>query len=88
MSSIFLTGSSGFIGQNLKFFFESKYEIFNYQRNYKIKIKQKIVIHLAGIAHDTSSSLNRNIYYDVNTELTKKIFDEFLKIYCINFYFY
>lgn len=37
------------------------------------------VIHLAGKAHDTKNQAAADVYFKVNTELTKKIFDWFLK---------
>lgn len=37
------------------------------------------VIHLAGKAHDTKNQSAADVYFKVNTELTKKIFDWFLK---------
>ena len=36
------------------------------------------IIHLAGKAHDTKKQAAADIYFKVNTELTKKIFDYFL----------
>ena len=35
------------------------------------------VIHLAGMAHDTKNKAQSEVYFKVNTELTKKIFDWF-----------
>ena len=58
MKSIFLTGSSGFVGKNLISSFKKKYKIFRFKRNSKININQNTVIHLAGIAHDTSKNLD------------------------------
>ena len=37
------------------------------------------IIHLAGKAHDTKNKSAADVYFKVNTELTKKIFDWFLK---------
>ena len=36
------------------------------------------IIHLAGKAHDTKNEASTDVYFKVNTELTKKIFDYFL----------
>ena len=36
------------------------------------------IIHLAGKAHDTKNQSKAEVYYKVNTELTKKIYDYFL----------
>ena len=37
------------------------------------------VIHLAGKAHDTKNQSAAEVYFKVNTDLTKKVFDWFLK---------
>ena len=37
------------------------------------------VIHLAGLAHDTKNTSNDDLYYQVNYELTKSLYDCFLK---------
>lgn len=78
MKSIFITGSTGFVGKNIINIFNSEFVIHNYFRNEEIKINQDIVLHLAGKAHDLKNSTNFNEYYNVNTELTKKVFDAFL----------
>lgn len=36
------------------------------------------MIHLAGKAHDLKQTNSPNEYYEVNTDLTKKVFDAFL----------
>lgn len=41
------------------------------------------IIHLAGKAHDTKNEAAADVYFKVNTELTKKIFDYFLAHECI-----
>ena len=87
MKSIFLTGFSGFVGKNLISKFNGKYEIFRFERDSKININQDIVIHLAGIAHDTNNKLDSKIYYEINTELTIKVFDNFLKSNASDFIF-
>ena len=52
MSSIFITGSSGFVGLNLIEYLRSFFTFIKYQRETAIEINQDIVIHLAGKAHD------------------------------------
>ena len=78
MSSIFITGSSGFVGLNLIEYLRSFFICIKYQREAPIEINQDIVIHLAGKAHDIKKTSNSNEYYQVNTELTKIVFDAFL----------
>ncbi len=82
---IFLTGSKGFVGQNLK----------NYLKKIQIQLKcvdredlseinwtlfdrVNVVVHLAGKAHDLKNTSATQEYYEVNTDLTKKVYDAFL----------
>lgn len=37
------------------------------------------IIHLAGKAHDTKNQAEAQVYFDINTGLTQKVFDYFLK---------
>jgi nucleoside-diphosphate-sugar epimerase len=78
MSSIFITGSSGFVGLNLIEYLTSFFTFYKYQRETPIEIYQEVVIHLAGKAHDLKKTSNSNEYLQINTELTKKVFDAFL----------
>jgi nucleoside-diphosphate-sugar epimerase len=79
VKSIFLTGSSGFVGKNIKSYFNNQYLFFNYIRNTNINISQEFVLHLAGKAHDLKNTSNSEEYYIVNTELTKRVFNNFLE---------
>lgn len=38
-----------------------------------------VIIHLAGKAHDTKKQSNADVYFKINTDLTKKIYDFFLR---------
>ena len=76
--SIYLTGASGFVGKNLITNFNKDFDIKKHIRGIEPLITQKTVIHLAGKAHDLKNSSNKDEYYEVNTELTKQIFDAFL----------
>ncbi len=78
MKSIFITGSTGFVGKNLVSFLSNKFSFVIYDRSDKIKIEQDLVIHLAGKAHDLKNVSSPEEYYTVNTELTKKVFEAFL----------
>ena len=77
-TSIFLTGSSGFIGQNFNLYFNNLYKIRNYLRGSNIPINEEIVVHLAGKAHDLNNVSDAKEYYEVNTDLTKFFFDSFI----------
>lgn len=75
---IFLTGTSGFVARNLIVFFRDNYSIYKFNRNSQIQIRENIVIHLAGKAHDLKKVSDPDEYYLANTEFSKKIFDGFL----------
>lgn len=78
MTSLFITGDTGFVGSNLIKNLCSIYEIVSYEKGALIKVGQDVVIHLAGKAHDLKNVLSINEYYKINTELTKELFDAFL----------
>ena len=74
----FLTGSSGFIGKSV-FSFLGEHNIQIWSRNETLQLGGVCsVIHLAGKAHDLKNTSSPQEYYDVNTELTKKVYDAFL----------
>jgi nucleoside-diphosphate-sugar epimerase len=76
--SIFLTGSSGFVGKNILSNFSNQFEFTKYTRGANFNIKEEIVMHCAGKAHDLKNTSDENEYYSVNTELTKNLYDAFL----------
>ena len=78
MSSIFVTGLSGFVGSNLKGYLDASSIISEFKREKELEIHSNTVIHLAGKAHDLKNTSTPDEYYQVNTELTKKVFDAFL----------
>ena len=76
--SIFLTGSSGFVGKSILSNFSNQFELTKYTRGANFNIKEEIVIHCAGKAHDLKNTSDEKEYYSVNTELTKNLYDAFL----------
>ena len=75
---IYLTGSSGFVGKYFLDFFKRD-NVCVSLRGEEFKIDDAgVVIHLAGKAHDVRNTTSSQEYYEVNTELTKKVFDAFL----------
>ncbi|WP_264566693.1 NAD-dependent epimerase/dehydratase family protein [Flavobacterium sp. N3904] len=80
--NILLTGSSGFVGTNLKNYLENSSEIrclsVRYKENQFFKFDEGALIHLAGKAHDLKKVSSSQDYYDANFKLTKQLFDAFL----------
>ncbi|MFA4870266.1 MAG: NAD-dependent epimerase/dehydratase family protein [Pedobacter sp.] len=84
--AISITGSSGFVGQNLIPYLENEgYTINSISREVlstfdsKVFKNTEVIIHLAGKAHDLKGTSNADEYYQVNFELTKRLYDAFLK---------
>jgi len=75
---IYLTGSSGFVGSSFLKYFKNVSIRVSYRGNEFLINNAKVVIHLAGKAHDIKKTSNPDEYYQVNTELTKKVFDAFI----------
>ena len=90
-----ITGNTGFVGGNLeKYLLAQKKQVIGVSRNptgnevnYKnlnLKSRKSIksFIHLAGKAHDLKKITDDKEYFEVNTELTKRLFDQFLVSDC------
>lgn len=93
MKKILITGSNGFIGTNFYDTFHDdvellgldiskrskfpKNQLFNWEELDKIP-PVDMIIHLAGKAHDTKNQSDASSYFEINTGLTKKIYDWFL----------
>ncbi|MBF4465669.1 NAD-dependent epimerase/dehydratase family protein [Flavobacterium sp. LC2016-12] len=80
---ILITGSTGFVGQNLsKYLLAENFlidPIFLRNSNWNNNSNAEAIIHLAGKAHDTKNTSDDSEYFRVNTELTKELFDFFLE---------
>ncbi len=77
-----ITGASGFVGMNLQDFLKNFHEValmgVRYINVQQFDINTDVLIHLAGKAHDLKNVTSVDEYYQVNTELTKKVYDAFL----------
>ena len=90
-----ITGNKGFVGANLEKYLKLQNkqikgvsrkplgEEVDY-KNLTLEIinKSRSFIHLAGKAHDLKNTSEDSIYFEVNTKLTKKLFDQFLESTC------
>jgi nucleoside-diphosphate-sugar epimerase len=75
--NLFLSGGNGFVGSNFIRYLEGNFEIYRISNFDNINLHD-YVIHLAGKAHDLKNISIPDEYYQVNTELTKKVYDAFL----------
>ena len=87
---IFITGITGFVGQNLNHYLDKDFNIQGISRKKKLaKLTYAMLleenrpydamIHLAGKAHDLKKTAHDKDYYEVNYELTKQLYDQFLQ---------
>jgi nucleoside-diphosphate-sugar epimerase len=92
--SIIITGITGFVGQNLNNYLKSNFNIVGVSRGDSFNktigytevpnslMDAKVFIHLAGKAHDLKNTSKEQDYFKANTELTMRLFDQFLKSDC------
>ncbi len=81
--SIHISGSTGFVGLNLKNYLSNEgYHILPIDLRSSNIIsfppQTTAIIHLAGKAHDLKKASHPAEYYEINTALSKKVFDAFL----------
>lgn len=99
MKTIVISGVTGFLGKNLTTYLQHKYKIegvyrknknsqFTYDSLSSVNIDNtSAFIHLAGKAHDLKNTSKQEEYFDVNTELTIRLFELFLESNCTKFIF-
>lgn len=78
MISIGITGYNGFVGKSFLEKNKQRYHFDFFKKYQPFEIRQDIVIHFAGKAHDLKNVTDASEYYTINTELTKELFDSFL----------
>ncbi|MES2268142.1 MAG: NAD-dependent epimerase/dehydratase family protein [Bacteroidota bacterium] len=103
MGNVLISGASGFVGRNLSAYLANfGYGIIKLVRgnepgNNELSWGEvsklatadvDVVIHLAGKAHDLKNTSNPQEYFDVNTELTIQLFDNFLKSNATRFVYF
>ena len=92
---ILITGNTGFVGTNLSSYLENtnknivgisrrpiQGEVGYKELDCTLLNSSNSFIHLAGKAHDLKNTSNDSEYFEVNTELTKTLFNQFLKSDC------
>lgn len=91
---ILITGASGFVGQNLFPYLESKEHCVGTvslrQENWAshISATTEVIIHLAGKAHDTANTSSAEEYFTVNRDLTIELFDHFMQSDTNDFFYF
>ena len=91
---VIITGISGFVGQNLLFYLNQKeIEVLELCLRFqswsnKIDMSADAIIHLAGKAHDTKNVNSIDEYFNVNRDLTIKLFNKFLNSNIKDFFFF
>lgn len=94
MNKIIITGASGFVGSNLNHFLKLKsfetlaLSLRNKDWKNNFDTNANAIIHLAGKAHDTANTSDASAYFEVNTELTKQLFDAFLNSDIKDFFYF
>jgi nucleoside-diphosphate-sugar epimerase len=87
MDEIKITGASGFVGKNLIVYLQNHLNnVYLFDRDQLREINNNAfndnitsIVHLAGKAHDLKKTSNPDEYYQVNFELTKNLYNAFLK---------
>ena len=101
--NILITGIHGFVGSNLVEYLKAENEIYGLDivTNEKPGVVKTFtwdeldvmpefdaIIHLAGKAHDTKNKAAADVYFQINTGLTQKIYDYFLTTNAKKFVFF
>ena len=101
--NILITGIHGFVGSNLVFSLKGNHTIYGVDivspkkdgviKTYSWDDLESLpaidtIIHLAGKAHDTQNKSEEQVYFDINTKLTQKIFNYFLQSTTKQFLFF
>ena len=92
MKNLLITGASGFVGINLtQYLSVNNFNVstISLRNDIPLSIPDNIncIIHLAGKAHDLRKVAEPSEYFRINTDLTKKLFDLFIKSKATTFIF-
>ena len=101
--NILITGIHGFVGTNLVQSLKSNHTIYGLDivtpsqdgvektfgwNELDLLPSIDVIIHLAGKAHDTKNQTIADIYYEINTGLTQKIYDFYRSSSATKFIFF
>ena len=101
--NILITGIHGFVGSNLVLSLKDRHVLYGLDivipekegvvRTYSWEELEEVegidaIVHLAGKAHDTKNETLAETYFSINTGLTRKVFDYFLKSSAKKFIFF
>ena len=101
--NILITGIHGFVGSNLVLSLKERHVLYGLDivspekegvtKTYSWDELEGVegidaIVHLAGKAHDTKNEAVAQTYFDINTGLTRKVFDYFLKSSAKKFIFF
>lgn len=86
---VLITGITGFVGQNLSAYLSDAFQVksisrlssnsnLSYVDFFEGNPTYDAIVHLAGKAHDLKKTSQESDYFEVNFELTKKLYDQFL----------
>jgi len=93
MKNILLSGSTGFVGQNLISYYKNNKAASVIELSLRKPIPETLpdaaaIIHLAGKAHDLKNASNPQEYFEINYGLTKELFARFLDSDINNFIYF
>lgn len=91
---VILTGISGFVGQNLSPYLQiCGHQVIGLSLRgcdwpASLAVQADALVHLAGMAHDTSNVANDQDYFAINTDLTIALFEYFLSSEIRDFFYF
>lgn len=88
---VIITGANGFVGKNLSaFLLAENIEIYplSLRNKWFYPANATAIIHLAGKAHDTSNTSDAEEYFQINRDLTIKLFNQFLNSDSKDFFYF